>query len=191
MTGPIADLPPADRYRALAARFTEIVGAVSDDRWGSPSPCDGWSARDVVAHVVQSQRGFLEGAGDPLPAGPWVDDDPTGAWAATRDGVQQVLDDPARARREVPGRAGRGPLEDTVGMFHSVDLVVHGWDLAQAAGLDATVPRDQLAWARGLVTRMADLARSPGGFGPEVEAWADADETTRTMAFLGRRPVGD
>jgi uncharacterized protein (TIGR03086 family) len=186
----VADLAPADRYRVLAARFTELVEAVPDDRWGSPSPCEDWTARDVVGHVVESERSYVEGAGDTLPPAPDAASDPVGAWTATRDGVQALLDDPERAGREVEGFTGKGTVEGTLGLFHCVDLVVHGWDLAQAAGLDAAFPRDQLAWTRALVERMGDMARTPGGFGDEVEAPADADETARTMAYLGRRPVG-
>lgn len=186
----VADLAPADRYRLLAARFTELVEAVPDDRWGSPSPCADWAARDVVGHVVESERSYVEGAGDTLPPAPDAASDPVGAWTATRDGVQALLDDPERAGREVEGFTGKGTVEGTLGLFHSVDLVVHGWDLAQAAGLESSVPSDRLAWVRALVERMGDVARTPGGFGDEVEAPADADETTRTMAYLGRRPVG-
>lgn len=186
---PLDQRSPADRYRLLAARFSAFVEQVPDDGWDAPSPCEGWTARDVVAHVVESQRGFVEGAGDRLPPGPDPASDPVGAWAATREGMQALLDDPERAGRELDGRTGRRTIEGAVGMFHCVDLVVHGWDLAQAAALDTTVPSDQLAWVRATVESLSDMARSPGAFGPQVEAPEGADETTRTMAFLGRRPV--
>jgi uncharacterized protein (TIGR03086 family) len=186
---PLDQRTPADRYRLLAARFSAWLEQVPDDAWDAPSPCEGWTARDVVAHVVQSQRGFVEGAGEQLPPAPDPEQDPVGAFAATREGVQALLDDPERAGREFDGRTGRGTIEGAVGMFHCVDLVVHGWDLAQATGLDTTVPSDQLAWVREKVEGLSDMARSPGAFGPEVDPPEGADETTRTMAFLGRRPV--
>ncbi len=182
-----ADLAPADRYRRLAERFTAVVDAVPADRWASPSPCEEWTARDVVGHVVQSQRGYAEGAGEQLPAGPDPADDPAGAWSATRAAVQALLDDPARAGRVVEGRMGTTSIEATMGRFHCVDLVVHGWDLARATGVDDQVPSDQLAWVRAQVEQLSDLARQPQAFGPEVQAPEGADETTRTMAFLGRR----
>lgn len=187
MTGPIADLAPADRYRALAARFTEIVAAVPDDRWGSPSPCEGWSARDVVAHVVQSQRGYLDGAGEPLSPGPSVDDDPLGAWTATRDGVQQVLDDPTRARREVPGRAGSGPLEDTMGMFHSVDLVVHGWDLASSQGTPTTFTETDMDKMEASFAGFGEAMYAPGVFAEDLPVPDGASRQTRLLARMGRR----
>lgn len=186
-TDAFADLAPADRYRLLAERFTAVVDAVPADRWAAPSPCEGWTARDVVGHVVESQRGYAEGAGETLPAGPEVADDPAGAWHATRAAVQALLDDPARAGRVVEGRMGTTSVGATMGRFHCVDLVVHGWDLARAAGVDDQVPSDQLAWVRAQVEQLSDLARQPQAFGPEVEAPAGADETARTMAFLGRR----
>lgn len=183
----IADLAPSDRYRRLAERFTAVVDAVPDDRWGSPSPCLEWTARDVVEHVVQSQRGYAEGAGEQLPAGPDVATDPVGAWHATREVVQALLDDRDRAGRVVEGRMGSASIEATMGRFHCVDLVVHGWDLASAAGTDDQVPSAELAWVRAQVEELSDMARQPGGFGPEVEAPEGADETAATMAFLGRR----
>ena len=76
-----------------------------------------------------------------------------------------------------------------VGRFHCVDLVVHGWDLSQAGGVENQVPSDQLEWVRAQVEQLSDLARSPGAFGAALPEPEGADETTRTMAFLGRRPV--
>ena len=42
----------SERFRDLAAKFTRRVDAVPDDRWSSPSPCEGWTTRDVVGHMV-------------------------------------------------------------------------------------------------------------------------------------------
>ena len=47
----------ADHYRRLAHNFSETVAAVPPDRWGNQSPCEEWSARDVVNHVVDSEIG--------------------------------------------------------------------------------------------------------------------------------------
>ena len=69
--------PRTDHYLSLfqqrADRFTEVVDAVdvSGGAWDGPSPCDGWSARDVVGHVLATQRDFLATQG--LDAGPAPD----------------------------------------------------------------------------------------------------------------------
>src|SRR5690606_40505201 len=39
--GPMADI--AERYDRLAADFAATIAAVPDDRWGAPSPCEGWT----------------------------------------------------------------------------------------------------------------------------------------------------
>jgi len=90
------DQTPAEEYRELAGRFTEIVEGVPDQAaWNRAAPVEGWNACDVVRHLVEWFPPFLqEGAGITLPAGPDVDDDPAAAWRVFNDGVQAVLDDP-------------------------------------------------------------------------------------------------
>ena len=42
----------AAQYRRRADAFERLIVGTSPDRWTAPSPCDGWTASDVVAHVV-------------------------------------------------------------------------------------------------------------------------------------------
>ena len=74
-------------------------GRVSRTDW--TSPCEGWSARDVVAHVVDTQRAFLEQHGlhgQDLDAGPEPDlADPAAAWRTQRAHLTSVLADSAVA----------------------------------------------------------------------------------------------
>ena len=86
----------AQDHRQTAAHFSALVRGTTD--WSAPAPVDGWTARDVVRHLVDWLPAFLEsGAGVKLPAGPSVDDDPAGAWEAHAAAVQALLDDPASA----------------------------------------------------------------------------------------------
>ena len=50
---------PAEQFRRPAGIFADRVRAVPDDAWSRPSPCDGWTARDVVGHMVEWMPGFL------------------------------------------------------------------------------------------------------------------------------------
>ena len=45
----------------------------------APSPCAGWTARDVVAHMIQTQREMLNGHGADPGDAPNLDADPAGA----------------------------------------------------------------------------------------------------------------
>jgi uncharacterized protein (TIGR03086 family) len=178
---------PAAHYRDLAAKFTNRVESVPADRWDDSSPCDGWTARDVVRHVIDTQRYIVTVVDLELPEGPSVDDDPAAAWASTRDEMQKILDDPALAGREYDGHFGRTELGTTVDSFYCFDLVVHGWDLARATGLDETIPADDLTWVGGVAEQLGDNIRTAGVCGPAVNVSADADEQTRVLAFLGRK----
>ena len=72
----------AERYRRLAAQFTDRVRQVPVDAWDNPAPCEGWVARDVVRHLVEWIPGFFSGYGIDLEVGPSVDEDPVAAWEA-------------------------------------------------------------------------------------------------------------
>jgi uncharacterized protein (TIGR03083 family) len=49
----------AHRFERVARAFLARIEAVPADRWTSPSPCPGWTAREVVAHVINEQRRIL------------------------------------------------------------------------------------------------------------------------------------
>ncbi len=175
----------ADRYRRLSERFAALVAAVPADRWSSPSPCEGWTALDVVRHVVDS-HGLFEGlAGRPMEL-PEVDPDPLAAFRQVSEVVQADLEDSDRASVAWDGYFGRTTFEEGIDRFLSLDLVVHGWDLARATGGDESVPDDVLDELEAAIAGYGEAARAPGVFGPPVEVPADADRLTRVLALTGR-----
>ncbi len=177
----------ADRYRRLSDRFREIVAAVPQDRWSSPSPCEDWTALDVTRHVVESHGLFEQLAGRPLDATPDVDADPVGAFDTVRAIVQADLDDPERAATSWDGHFGRTTFEDAIDRFVGLDLVVHGWDVAKATGGDTSIGAEDLDVLESAVVGFGEAARAPGVFRPELDVPADADQQTRVLALLGRR----
>src|SRR5690606_26135191 len=117
----------SERFRTVAAGFTDRVEAVAPAAWSQPAPCEGWVARDVVRHLVEWVPPFLA-AGSPLrvPAGPAVQDDPAGAWAVVRDAVQAALDDPQVATSTFAHpQAGEHTVEGAVATFVLSDVLVH------------------------------------------------------------------
>ena len=177
----------SERYRRLSDEFADKIAKVPDDKWTAPSPCPGWTARDIVQHVVDTQGMFLGFVGKELGPIPSAADDPAAAWDAARAKTQHELDDPELAGAEFDGFLGRSRYDEAVNRFLCFDLVVHGWDLARATGLDETIAPDDIARVREQADGFGDAMRSPQAFGPEVDAPAGADEQTRLLAFLGRR----
>jgi uncharacterized protein (TIGR03086 family) len=178
----------SDRYRKLAAGFTARVEAVPDDRWSDPAPCEGWTARDVVRHVVDVQGIFLGYGGQEVGPSPSVDEDPAGAWAVARDAVQSALDDPAVADGTFEGPMGKTTLAQMIDSICCSDLLLHGWDLARATGGDEGMDDAEAARVHQFLAGLGDGMRSPGAFGPEVQAPPDADGRARLLAFAGRQP---
>ena len=177
----------SERFRTLAAAFTDRVEAVPGDRWESPSPCEGWTARDVVRHMIGNVDLFFGFVDEQRPSGASVDDDPAAAWAEARDAMQAALDDPDLGGREYDGFFGRTTLAQSVDRFLGVDLVVHSWDLARATGGDEKLDPDAVHEVFEALQPMDEQLRAPQAFGPKLEPPAGADEQTRLLAFLGRR----
>jgi len=177
----------SERYHRLSDAFAAKIAEVPADRWDAPTPCPEWTVRNLVGHVVSTQGMILGLADRSIGDLPSVDDDPLGAFNAARGVVQRDLEDPQVATIEFEGQWGKRSLEQAVDRFLNTDLVVHGWDLAHAAGLDERIAPDDMERVRTAAESFGEAMRSPRAFGPEVEAPAGADEQTRLLAFLGRR----
>lgn len=184
------------RFTAVADAFARRVRDVPEERWESPSPCAGWVARDIVAHLVEwlPGPGFLLGTFEvstgPIPP---VEDDPAGAWAVVQRAIEAALDDPDTAHREEDcGPPGRLTLEAAVDMTCTPDVLIHTWDLARAAGLDERLDPDAvhrlLVGVESMSAAVDQAMRRGDHYGPRVTAADDADEQTRLLAFMGRQP---
>ena len=84
---------------------------------------------------------------------------------------------------------GRRTVADRLA-FPAIDLYVHAWDIATAAGLAVEIPETVIAFAHGYIDPLPDaVVRSDGGaFGPEVTPPADATPTEAFVAWTGRTP---
>ncbi len=182
---------PANEHRRIAGVFTATVEGTAPAAWDDPAPPEGWVARDVVRHLVEWFPAFLDSAaGITLPQGPSVDDDPVGAWRNHTDAVQELLDDPATAGRELVDHPHLGtmPLGQAIDMIYTGDVFLHRWDLARATGQDETLDPDKCAEMLEAMVPKEQAMRQSGHFGPRVEVPDDADVQTKLLAFIGRTP---
>jgi uncharacterized protein (TIGR03086 family) len=186
----VVPMSPSENHRSHAAAFTARVDGVPAGGWDAPAPVEGWLARDVVRHLVEWFPGFLHaGTGIRLPGGPSVDEDPAGAWAAQRDAVQALLDDPASSQRVLENRhLGAVPLPEAIDRFYTADVFMHTWDLARATGQDETLDADTCRLLYEGMLPLDDVLRASGQYGPKVPVPADSDPQTLLLAFIGRRP---
>jgi uncharacterized protein (TIGR03086 family) len=178
----------AERYERITNQFTERVRAVPADAWNNPSPCEGWTAREVVGHLTEWIPGFFGSQGLEFPAVPSVQDDPVGAWETVQTTIAKALADPVIAERQVETPFSQQSLAETVDMIVTGDVFTHTWDLSRATGQPETLDPEQLQRMVASIGAMPEEAlRADGMFGPPIDVPADADEQTRFLGYLGRR----
>lgn len=177
----------AARYAVANSPLTAVLDAVPAEAWTRPSPCDGWLARDVVRHLVETQRDFFARHDVDLGDAPDVDADPAGAWRAHSRRVAEVLADPALAATAFDGHFGPTTVGATLRQFYVWDMLVHRWDVATATGTDAGLTDAELDDVEEGSASFGDALHMDGICAPEIEVATTADRATRVLARLGRR----
>jgi uncharacterized protein (TIGR03086 family) len=165
-----------------ADRFSATVSSTSD--WSATSPCEGWTAADLVDHVVDTERQFLETHGVELGARPAGS--PDEVWAAHLSAVREAVSDDLRAR-EYDGFFGRTTIGATLDDFYGFDLVVHGWDLGAASGRPTTFTDADMDAMDAAFVGFGEHAYDDGVFKQPVDAPEGADRQTKLLARMGRR----
>ena len=112
--------------------FTRRIANLETDRWENPSPCEGWSAKDVLDHVIDTQRDVFSKRG--LELGPRPEGAPHEAWAAHAAAVRSAVTDEETLLATYDSFFGPTTLADTLLSFHRFDLIIHAWDIQRAAG---------------------------------------------------------
>lgn len=169
-------------YLDALDRFTGTVESTTD--WTAASPCAGWTAADVVDHVIDSQRDFLARHGVDLgdrPTGP-----PAQAWATHVAAVRPLASDETVTARAFDGFFGPTTLGATLDAFYGFDLIVHGWDLGASNGRPTTFTAADMDLLDAAFEGFGDHAYDDGVFGRPIDVPDDADRQTRLLARMGR-----
>jgi uncharacterized protein (TIGR03086 family) len=175
----------------VAAGFEGRVDGIGARAWGAPSPCDGWTVRDVVAHAVIVHRRVLARlyggeVPDIEPPPPLPGEDLSAELRTVVAAVQEAVDDPERAMRQVDSIIGRLSFADLVGTLLCVDILLHTWDVARATGQDERLDPAAVASAMEFLLPRDEELRVPGEFGPRLDPPVGADEQARLISFSGR-----
>jgi uncharacterized protein (TIGR03086 family) len=178
--------PTAQLFTDRAASFAAILDAAGG-RWDAPTPCEGWSVRDVVAHAIDSERDFLARQGFDVGVAP-DPADPAGAWQSHAATVVAILGREGVAEREYDGFFGRTTIAGTMADFYGWDLVVHGSDVARATGQEWSVGDEEAAALHATADGWGDALYSEGVCAAPVPVPDTASVTDRLLARLGRDP---
>lgn len=179
----------SDKYQRAISGFSAVVNSVKD--WSAASPCEGWTAAHVVGHVIGGmqvisgvQTGKTPQRGDPAAN---AGDDAAGAFTKERDLALSALTEDNLAQK-VQSPMGEMPLDQMIGMFLAPDVLIHTWDLGQAAGVVVALDPQLVDETYTSLLPIDAMVRSPQVFGPKIEPPADADMQTKLMCFVGRKP---
>lgn len=175
-----------ETFREQSDQFTRILDGV-EGAWDAETPCEGWRVRDVVDHVITTQRDFF--AQHELDAGPDPDrSDPAAAWRAHSVAAQRVLEQPGVADRAYDGWFGPTTVGETLTEFYGWDLQVHGSDIARATAQNWSVTDKEADALLRVAEGWGPALRSEGICGPAIDVTPDASPTDRLLAHLGRDP---
>jgi len=172
------------------------IAGVRADNLGAATPCRDWNLRALVAHVVagiwyfkalasnESIEKLMRGLSD------LIGDDPFASYdRAARAGLE-TWRAPGALDRIYPMPLGDQPGRDALAI-HQADLLIHGWDVAEATHQDATMPADLAEFA--LETERSFIRAEMRGPGRPYDAVRTDFEITgpqdRLLAFVGRSPT--
>lgn len=178
-----------------AAAHPALLRAATDTPPDAATPCRQWALRDLLGHLLfwtpalaAIGRREAPGPGDEAAAADRV----TGDWAARldadRDALVDVWSDPATWT----GTASMGGPDEVpaavLGGMVLGELVVHGWDVGRAAGVEPAWPDEVLDGTLAAVAAMAEQGRGMGVFAAAVPLPDGAPPLDRIVALTGRSP---
>lgn len=182
-----------DTFDRLAIAFTgsRLSGLMAEDL-DRPSPCAGWTVRNILAHLVGGNRRFAQALRGQTPDWAGRDEEPVSSprdefddSAALMFAAVDEIDDP---KRPVLLPAGEPPASFAVAV-HATDMLIHGWDLAVATGQDATLDPRLCAEAIAVIERYPSSFWGAGRFFADRVATASRDPQDRLLSMTGRNPA--
>ncbi len=172
--------------------FATRVDAVCDDQWGSPTPCEDWDVRYLVAHVVGGNRfaalvlggESCEAAVGQVMSRPQLGATPADDVASSARAQRTAFRAAGRLDAVVDHPAGTMTARRFLG-FRVFDLALHTWDLAVAVAADTTLHP-------ALVETVLDITSAePAGMASGIRALGqvgpDAPAQDRLLDLAGRR----
>lgn len=177
-------------HQKAVETWTSRVEAVTQDQWDQPTPCEGWTVRDLVNHVVSEQRWTA-----PLMRGRTVEEvgsafdgdvlgaDPAGSARSAATEATSVVREVLPAGGTVHLSSGEEDMEEYVRQL-SADHLIHAWDLGAATGAEAALPPELVDEVGPWFSQREARYRSAGIVGTRPPEGGDAE--TDLLAGFGR-----
>jgi uncharacterized protein (TIGR03086 family) len=175
-----------DRYRGIAEGFGTRLDGVHEDQWSLPTPCTEWTVRELVGHVVRTQRQVLATLAGEEAEPVDLERDLRPQWETASQNMLDALSNDDLAAKTVGGMFGEQPFDSLVSRLVCTDTLVHTWDLARATGQDEVLDHECVERSFEFLSPIDDAIRRPGGFAPKIDPAPDANQQTTFLNFCGR-----
>jgi uncharacterized protein (TIGR03086 family) len=177
-------------------RFAALTAGVGPGQWQDSTPCSEWDVRTLVHHLLYEAR-WVPPLLDGLTIeqiGSRFDGDLLGGDAPAWPGLLASAIEQAHTAVAQPGALDRTvhlSFGDVSGQEYvlqlTLDLAIHGWDLAQATGQDGPLDPDAVAVLLGWAEANTELLAGSGMFGSPVSSGPSAPDDVRLLGLLGRQ----
>lgn len=180
-------------HRRTTEEFLRAVRSVHSGAWSVPTPCADWDLRALVNHVVGEDRwtvplcrgATIEEVGDGLD-GDLLGADPVAAAEDAAAAAEAAVAQAMPVGRRVHLSYGDEEVEEYAYQL-CADHLVHGWDVAAAAGADTRLDPEAVVAVAGWYADREDIYRRAGVVGPRTPGSYD-DPQDQLLAGFGRDP---
>jgi uncharacterized protein (TIGR03086 family) len=178
-------MDPLTAAEAVLAALQPVLRRLTAEDQPKPTPCADFTCHGLAVHLLASMRdvGGMAGVDVVRPE------------SGSLESKMSQMADQAIAGWRTRGLEGAVPLPDgsdfpaaMAASLLSIELMLHGWDIAESSGQRLVVADPLVEYVRSLAAHII-----PGGrgrsFRDEVDARADADALERFAAYAGRSPM--
>lgn len=176
--------PVVAGYAALAA-IQPMLRRLTPEDQPKPTPCPGMTCHQMAVHLMESMvaLGAMAGASLQIPAEGSLEtkvstlaDQALSAWRER--GLEGMVTDPAGSK--LPAALGPAIID--------VELLLHGWDLAQGSGNTIEVSEEVVGYIAERAGQLIEGGRG-SSFADELSAGDEAPALDRFAAYSGRRSL--
>lgn len=172
---------------SAADRVCAAIGLIDQPDMSAPTPCTDFDLAALVDHFLGTTRLLIQSGRRRSDAsegtdGPWQ----TRLTENLRE-LATVWSDPQTWHGEVPMGDRQMPAA-MIGDMVYAEILLHGWDVTRAAGVELPVAEEMGSELRRGVQETAELGRQMKAYGPEVEVPDGASDFDHALGAAGRDP---
>jgi uncharacterized protein (TIGR03086 family) len=179
---------------AAAAQAARVVSGAPDAPEATITPCADWDLRTLLNHTIlwtsysAERRAHGESVAPELMTKDFTAESGYQAdYAAQIGRAVQAWSDPKAWEGDIGVMGDATPAADVAAML-IMEMVLHGWDVAQATGQPYTCEAAVAEAVLKTVQAQAELFRKYDGFKDVVPVPDDAPALVRALALSGRDP---